>query len=71
MIIKICGVPIEEVVEKGIDIKANIVDAWELVHVPVNVGLGAANVDINPTNFPFHLIHMMKPHFNTLVDFLF
>jgi hypothetical protein len=71
MLIKISGVPIDEVTQRGIDVKLNVVDAWELLHVPVNVDMGIVNVDMNPVNVPIHAFHLIKPHLHTVFEHIF
>ncbi|GAB6989438.1 hypothetical protein JCM16418A_14880 [Paenibacillus pini] len=76
VIIKIQGIPIDEVVKEGVNIDFDFVDIYQLVHVPINMGVEIHghhwfDLDLNCFNVPYHAYHIIEPHINTFLEKLF
>lgn len=57
MILKINGVPVEEIVKEGVEVGVNITDMYNLIHIPVVVDFNWFKLDLNAFNIPDHLYH--------------
>lgn len=76
MLLKINGVPVDELVKEGVDVGFSVRDVYHLIHTPINLDIGLNthhwfNVDMNVFNIPHHTYELVKPHVSMVLDHLF
>jgi hypothetical protein len=76
MLVKINGVPIEELAKEGVDVGLSIKDAYHLIHTPINLDVGMNThhwftADMNIFNIPHHAYDLVQPHVNMILERLF
>lgn len=77
MILRINGLPVDELVKEGVDaIGMNLKGAYNIVHTPINLDVSTDvhhlfNIDANVFNIPQHTFNFIKPHLDTIIDSIF
>lgn len=76
MILKINGMPVEEIIREGFGIVGSSAkEVYSFIHTPlyveVSTDVNQFDVDANVFNIPHHAFSFIKPHIDTLLESLF
>lgn len=76
MLLKINNQPLKEILEDGINIKLDFMEAYEIIQTPIHLEVGSNahhwfTTDLNIFNVPNHIVAFAKPHAVKLLDFIF